>query len=635
MSRIRCAAALTVVAVLFVAAFASAQEYYQKDNVELEVNRTASEDAYLTFTRRDGFQPPERLVLGLAVAVQKDQGETGAGVAPSLKIAFRKGEVEVTASGALDTGGDAAKLSGVYQLESAEELTRTQKARSTQLDDELNRVYGEVRAKLTPARAAELKDLQREWIHSVYSPNTDAAAREDADGEYWRNQADQAADRIKFLRDFATGKVNSGPPSLQAQLKAAEEAEAWPAVAEIARHMLENNVKDSALWEKRARAFANLEDWKRCGATIDEWAKVTQQKLPAMDGIRGDVAFGESRKQDAIDLWSACARGAPKDVGTRDKLARLLGEFGNWSEAAKILEQRVKAQPEPSAYANLAIAYGVLGDWKSAGINIRRGSGLDATNDDVHHTLPRVERAEKALPEVKKIEKAIADTPQGVGSTLEHGLLFLNIGWPEITLKDGNQALHIWAESRCGLLQKAVALIALQRTDEAQELEVDTSEESMKNEAVLHALAKADVEVQSTGSAAALGRRAHHLNRAGQYALSDKDTEAALKLDANCDAALAAKAEALVAHSKELEALPLAEQAVKINPRNQLAWYLQGKINVMRHNFADAVDALTKVLELAPTDIESLTLRWRCYRELGKVTEAEADYSRRISLEKK
>ncbi len=603
-----------------------AQEYFQKDTIELELNRATGEDAYLTFIRREGTKPAERLAVAIPVILRGDEGESGAGISPEIKLTLKNGSAEIAATGTLESGKPADAITGTYRVKSATERAIAEKTRSESLDVELNRVYGEVKAKLTPARAAALKDLQREWIHSVYTPEPIAEPRDDPAGEHWRNQADHAAERIRFLREYAAGHAESGPPTLQAQLQAAEEAEAWPSVAEIARHMLANSAKDSALWEKRARAFASAEDWKRCAAVLDEWSKAVSQHLPAMDSLRGDVALAEDRETDAIEAWNACIRAAPKDVETRDKLADLLEDRGNWTESVKIREQRVKIEATADSLAALSIAHALTGNWKAAGADIHRASAVDATNDAVHHEMPRIERAQKAMGDIKKLEKEIAEAKQNVAPLLEHGIFFFDLGWPEIAVKDADDAQALWPQSRGALLLKAVGLMGLNRREDAEKLEHVSVVEALKNPSVLGAIAKADAELQANGpSAPLLARRGHQLNRVKQYELSALDTAEALKLDANCDTALAVKGEALVADSDYWTALPDVKRAIELNPKNELALYLRGVIESKHHNYPDAVEALSKVLEIRPGDREALQLREKSYRELGRVAEADAD----------
>jgi tetratricopeptide (TPR) repeat protein len=480
-----------------------------------------------------------------------------------------------------------------------------------------------------------LKDLQREWIHSVYTPEPTAAPSEDSAGDHWCSLADHAAERIRFLQEFGVGHAASGPPSLQAQLRAAEDAEAWPSVAEIARHMLANTPKDSALWEKRARAFAKAEDWTRCGAVVEEWAKVTQQKLPAMDALRGDVAEAEDRDEDAITAWKACLQAAPKDVETRDKLAEMLEDYNGWAESLPVRELRVKFQPTADSLAKLAVCYGTNGNWKAASAAIRRASAINATDDSVHDTMPKVERAEKEAPAIAKLDAAIAAAPKSVEPPLDRAVFFLGLGWPEITFRDAAAAEKLWLDSRGALVAKAAALSALGRKEDAMELAVNLSGD-IKNPSILRALAKADGDLQSGGpNASILGRRAHELNRARQYDLSLEDCESALKLDPNCDAALAARGEALNATGDDWKALPDVKRATEINPHNPLAWYVRGVIESKHHNFAESADAFGKVLELQPNDREALAFREKSYRALGKTTEADADAAHNKSLEKK
>jgi tetratricopeptide (TPR) repeat protein len=300
-----------------------------------------------------------------------------------------------------------------------------------------------------------------------------------------------------------------------------------------------------------------------------------------------------------------------------------------------VRELRVKFQPTADALAKLAVCYGTNGNWKAASAAIRRASAINATDDSVHDTMPRVERAEKEAPTIAKLDAAIAAAPKSVEPPLDRGIFFLGLGWPEITFKDAAAAEKLWPDSRGALLTKAAALTALGRKEDAGELGVNLSGD-IKNPSILHALAKADADLQSGGpNAATLGRRAHELNRADQFDLGLEDCETALKLDANNDAALAARGEALNAMGDDWKALPDVKRAAEINPRNALAWYLRGLIESRHHNFADAAAALSKVLELHPNDREALVLRETSYRALGKTTEANADDALNKSLEKK
>ena len=112
---------------------------YQKGSVDLEFNHQPGEQAYLTFTRRDGFKPAERLGVGVEASVNGDRGVTpepsaqgesgaknasdddnsdgGAAAAESeVKLEFKLGSntLNVTPSGKLLNGEDASALSGDY-----------------------------------------------------------------------------------------------------------------------------------------------------------------------------------------------------------------------------------------------------------------------------------------------------------------------------------------------------------------------------------------------------------------------------------------------------------------------------------------------------------------------------------------
>ncbi len=608
---------------LLFAGTCAAQEFYQLGPVEALVYRTEKEKVFLTLTRRQGTSPAERLAVGAELTLR---GEEAAG--EGIAVKFREGEAEVAGQ------EKWAPLSGVYRRRSETERLGEAQARAEKLDAELNRVYGEVRKKLNAARAGDLRDLQREWIRYAYEAGEGAKGAPDASSaEYWQTRGDRAAERIQFLKDYATNTPAANAQELRAQLAAAEEANARSAVAEIARRILAGAPRDSAIWEKRARAFAGNEDWERCTATLDEWAKAVPQPPVVISAIRGEVSLAAEELEETARHWTVFIKATPKDTEIRDRLAGVLERQEKWADAAVIREQRLKNAPDAEVFARLAVDRAVLRDWKAMSAAAQRGNQLDATSDFVKVTLPRVERLEKALPELKKLDAAIGNPP-ALNPLLERAEFFAKLRWPEIALADAQAALRRNAASRRAALQTAEQLLVLHRREEIEKLEnVNAATLPVSPRSFLRELGAADEELSANGpSAPTLARRAHYLNLARQRALAIEDADAALKLDERNDSALGAKAEALAETGRAWEAVPLFARATEINPRNVHAWYWRGEIESRHRNFTGAVEALSKALELDPLHRSALLLREKNLRAQNKHTEADLDRTRYRAL---
>jgi tetratricopeptide (TPR) repeat protein len=608
------------------ASLALAQDFYENGSLELQVFRPGGDQAFLTITRRDGFQPAEHLGTALPLTLEGKTGATPTGGQAEICVHFGEQTALVTATGTLPHDVPATSIAGAYHLKTPLERLAAAKGRAQELDLELNRVYDEVVAKLGPKRMPEVRDLQREWIRFAYEAG-DASAAAQARAEYWQTRADRAAERIQFLNAYSTNSPTANEQELHAQLQSAEAAEAWPAVAEIARRILAGSLHDSAMWEKRARAFALSADWPRCETTLDDWEATVTPRPPVIDALRGDVAWAADKTDEAVHRWMTFLKTAPKDTDVRDKLAVALAKLEDFAGAAAVLEQRVKIAPTAEAYENLAIDYALVRDWKKTSASARRGSQIDATDEIVKSTLPRVERLEKALPDLKNLDRAVAAAPNDPNPKLDRGLLFARVGWPEIALQEAKMALEANPESRRALLQKASALLALQRKDEAEALEgVRLDVDPITMPALLPGLGGADAALSKNGpSVDALARRAEFLNLLAQYILAEKDSAAALKLDEKSEAALTAHGEALMGTGEDWTALPELTQATEINPQNGHAWFLRGSIESKHRNFAAATDALSHALELQPNLHAALELREKNYRAIGKIEAADSD----------
>jgi tetratricopeptide (TPR) repeat protein len=472
-------------------------------------------------------------------------------------------------------------------------------------DGELNRVYGVVKPKLPAARGAALRDEQREWVHFAYGelPSPDASA------ETWTHRRDLAADRIRYLERFAKEAETAPAQALQAQLEAAEKAEDWPAVAEIARRLLAGDAKNAAWWEKRVRALDAAKDVPQGKQALQEWAQAVAQPPAVIDDLRGDLADDEDDNAGAIRFWTAYAAVAKKDADVRGKLADIFADEENWKACAAAREEQMKLDPTPEGWTELARAYAQLHDWKRMTAVARKANALDATNEEIKKLWPRVEQLEKELPGIQALERTLAAPNTGPGPLLEQAQMFLRAEWPELALPNVEKTLKMQPDSRLGTLLKGFALAKLDRGEEASDLGVDTSRKSLANQNALEWLAEGDKAMALHPGVGALVQRAEGLNGCEQFKLAEAEARAALKLDPRNAGALMAQGVALSRMSRTWEGLAKLRQASELAPKDASAWLELGQIEAELDRHEAALTALGRALKIDPKNARALQAR--------------------------
>lgn len=73
------------------------------------------------------------------------------------------------------------------------------------------------------------------------------------------------------------------------------------------------------------------------------------------------------------------------------------------------------------------------------------------------------------------------------------------------------------------------------------------------------------------------------------------------------------------------ESLSYAKKATELNPNNSVFWYYLGETQYFLQNYEESIFALSKCLELDPTDTDALEIRSQSYSAIGKTKEAKAD----------
>jgi cytochrome c-type biogenesis protein CcmH/NrfG len=80
------------------------------------------------------------------------------------------------------------------------------------------------------------------------------------------------------------------------------------------------------------------------------------------------------------------------------------------------------------------------------------------------------------------------------------------------------------------------------------------------------------------------------------------------------------------------DALKLAQEAVKADPKNVNAWITLGNILMDTSRFTEAVDAYQKALEIDPKNADVRVDMGTCYRDSGKPDIAVKEYRKALEI---
>lgn len=82
-------------------------------------------------------------------------------------------------------------------------------------------------------------------------------------------------------------------------------------------------------------------------------------------------------------------------------------------------------------------------------------------------------------------------------------------------------------------------------------------------------------------------------------------------------------------------ALADADKCLSFRPKDATSWFVKGGVLLELKQASKAIDCLNKAIESDPTDPVALRLRALAYKQLGRTSEAEADFSKAHSLDHK
>ena len=422
---------------------------------------------------------------------------------------------------------------------------------------------------------------------------------------------------------------------LRLQLKAAQDANDKPAIAELGRRIVAIDPNDVATWNALAKSQLEIEDLDDLGRTLDAWQKTAQRPPAAIEDFRGYLCFKSKDYQCAEQHWLAfvATKPAAADVATAyDNLAAVCAEQARWADHASFRTKAIAVRDTATRRVLRAMALLRLHKWEDAYADIAKANKMDATNPQVKQWLPQFERLQQFLPRIKPLDAQIAKSPNDPAPLLERARILMLAGRPLLALDDAERAFKLQPASMRARIQTAEALLEVDRANDAAKLDVNRDlirgKDRPVTDEVLRQLAALDSRLaQNPKDIDALIARAKILGQLRQFTLSLADANAALAIDDKSAAAHFEAARDLDALDREKEALLQARIATELDPHDSTKWFFRGVVERQRADFAGAVASQTRSIELSESPL-ALSEREQCERRLGKAAEADTDLRR-------
>jgi tetratricopeptide (TPR) repeat protein len=434
--------------------------------------------------------------------------------------------------------------------------------------------------------------------------------------------------------DFLCAQT-SDVTALRSQLDEAVAAEDKPAIIELSRRIIATEATNQNAWEHLLRAQIDLGDLDRADSSLEEWTRSANKAPSAIDDFRGDILVRRKDYPNAEKAWLAFLAKKPgrKDAAAMyQKLADINRTQEHWDKVRDYLTKSIAAEDSAGRRVELALALLHLRQWDAAFAEINKASRMDASDAAVKDALPRYERLKPSLPQLKAMDAQLARVLNDVGLLLDRARILTMADLPGVALDDCRSAMSFqpkWIRPR---IQTADALLAASRPDDAVAIGVSRkltrTQDGHVSDPVLRELAAADTAIsENPSSAQALVNRSKILRALEQFTLALADANAALAINdqlgpAHCEAALS-----LAELDQTKEAADHAVRATELEPNNAGIWFVRGKVESERADFATAVSSLTRSIEIQET-VAALQEREKAARRLGQNDRADADLAR-------
>lgn len=415
--------------------------------------------------------------------------------------------------------------------------------------------------------------------------------------------------------------------SLSRQLLHEIRNHSYESAVPIARELIRRRPQDPRYWRRLVQAEMGLHDYEGAHETLVQWRAAAQPAPARIDELEGDLARDEHDPARAMQMWAKATQADPKRRRAYEKMARLHQKQRHWNEAIAQWTNALKAKDNALARLNRAICYRQLRDWDAAFSDLHHAQKLAPNHSHVQRWSRLFESLGKYIDEIRELDAKLAALPGDVGLLGDSALLFLRCGDARLAQEQADTAFRLAPWAMRPRLIKALALIALGRGKQCDELSIKQPFrlESLRPE-FLETIARLDSAISvEPKNADHYTTRAWQLNEIAQPLLALGDAEKAVDLDSKSAAALVELSYSLAKLNRQDDALAKIKMATELDPNFAPGWEYRGELEMANGNNFAAIDSLSRALTIRQTPA-GLEKREECYRRVGLMTRADEDH---------
>jgi tetratricopeptide (TPR) repeat protein len=359
--------------------------------------------------------------------------------------------------------------------------------------------------------------------------------------------------------------------------------------------------------------------------------------------ILGKALLDSGEPDAAIDVLRPSAVGLPSDSGAQTALAEALRQTGSADAAVALIEPVLESKPD-DADALLVRA------------RIRRSRGeRELAFADLAHlleahpdlTAARTERVDLALAAGRPLE-ALDDLsllarqlPNDAGIAVGFARVLAQIGDPQRSVTEFDRALKIDPTMAIAHSERALQLMLLGRTEDAMrgferaiQLDPDAVQTKINYVDALREADKLDKAVEIMNgliqeqphNPEVIGTRGQLYAARNDQEKAIQDYRAALVLNPDLPWVVAELTTTLILLEQYADALTAADRLIDLVPDRPEAHILRSRILRSLGQIGDALDEMELVLVLAPTSAMAHYLRGLLLIQLGRYADALADF---------
>src|SRR5437868_6850270 len=259
---------------------------------------------------------------------------------------------------------------------------------------------------------------------------------------------------------------------LRAELRKAIDEQAYERAVELARRHLKLRPRDNGTWDRLVRAQFALQDLAAVSRSLDDWRNAVPKAPLKLDEYAGDYAAAKQDDAWAVAAWKRAADADPKNVRIWEKIARLEKRHHFWTKEDAAWTAVLELRENAVARVNRALCRRQLHRWHEAFEDLEKAQAVGPDDPEVLRGAKLFARLEKSLNAIRELDSALALSPNDSGLLADRALLFLRADDPEPALEDAEAAGKIGTWAVRPKLFQALALIALGRARECEQLGV-------------------------------------------------------------------------------------------------------------------------------------------------------------------